>query len=149
MDRGDLGKAEADLILAEPRAFVPDDGLVCDLNDRGKKKVPARQPAGFEFFRQHQRNLIRKSTYARSKLSNHGWTGINTDWDLNDETQRRGECYLPLGLKRQRTAAVQNRKRSTTPLWGVAYPSVEQARSIFAEAATRLTSAHLEGLSMV
>jgi hypothetical protein len=48
MDGRDLGDADADLVLAEPRAFVPDDRLVRHLDDGGEKKIAARPPARLE-----------------------------------------------------------------------------------------------------
>ena len=53
VDGRDLGDADADFVFAEPRAFVPDDGLVRHLNDGGKQEIPARPPACLECLRCH------------------------------------------------------------------------------------------------
>src|SRR5665213_982955 len=57
MHRRDLGDADADLVLAEPRALVPDDSLVRHLDDGGEKKISVRPAARFEKFRSHSRTL--------------------------------------------------------------------------------------------
>ena len=53
MHRRDLGNADADFVLAEPRTLVTDDRLIRHLDDGGKQEIPARPPAGLKCFRRH------------------------------------------------------------------------------------------------
>jgi hypothetical protein len=57
VDGRDLGDADADFVLAEPRPLVPDDRLVRDLDDRREKPIPGRQPARLKCFRSHEPTL--------------------------------------------------------------------------------------------
>ena len=45
-----LRDADADLVAAKPRPFMPDDRLVRHLDNRGEKKIAARQPARLKCF---------------------------------------------------------------------------------------------------
>ena len=45
-----LRDADADLVAAKPRPFMPDDRLVRHLDNRGEKKIAARQPARLKSF---------------------------------------------------------------------------------------------------
>lgn len=53
VDRGDFGDADADLVLADPRAFAPDYGFIRHLNVRGEEQIAASQAAGTKDFRWH------------------------------------------------------------------------------------------------
>lgn len=64
MDGRHLADADADLVLAEPRAFVADDGAVRHLDDRGKKMVSQGPPAGLKFFRFHAGTVTRNPFFA-------------------------------------------------------------------------------------
>lgn len=50
MDGRDLGDADADFVLAEPRPLVPDDGAIRNLDDGGKEKIATRPAARLKFF---------------------------------------------------------------------------------------------------
>ena len=50
VDGRDLGDADADFVLAEPRPLVTDDGAVRNLDDGGKKKIAASPAARPKFF---------------------------------------------------------------------------------------------------
>jgi len=58
MDGGDLGNADADLVLAEPRTLVADDRAVGHFDDRGEKMVPPGPAAGAKRFRVHTATVI-------------------------------------------------------------------------------------------
>jgi hypothetical protein len=60
MHRGDFADADANLVLAEPRTLVPNNRLVRHLDDRGKKKIPARPSACLKYFRSHDDTVIQK-----------------------------------------------------------------------------------------
>ena len=48
-----LARADADLVFAEPRPLVADDGDIGDLNDGGEKKISLGPPAGFKCLGRH------------------------------------------------------------------------------------------------
>src|ERR1700733_15261682 len=54
MHRRDFRDADADLVFAEPRAFVAHDGLIVHFDDGGKKRIPARPAARRKFFWFHE-----------------------------------------------------------------------------------------------
>src|ERR1017187_7145704 len=55
VDGRDLGDADADFVLAEPRPFAADDRLVRHFDDGGKQEIPARPTARLKCFRSHDR----------------------------------------------------------------------------------------------
>ena len=57
----DLGNGDADLVLAEPRAFAADDRPVRDFDDGAEQMVAMRPPAGFENLRSHDGSIVKSS----------------------------------------------------------------------------------------
>ena len=60
VDGRDLEDADADFVLAEPRTFMPDDGLVGHFDDRGEKMIPVRPATRLKDFRIHAASVLQK-----------------------------------------------------------------------------------------
>jgi hypothetical protein len=72
----DLGDADANFVLAEPRAFAPDDRFVRHLDDGGKKKIPVRPAARLKCFRRHIGNVN-----LQKRLGNCIWVSVVTQFN--------------------------------------------------------------------
>ena len=73
MHRCNFGNADADFVLAEPRAPVADDRLVRDLDDRAEQMISARPPACLEQFCIHTAIAIENIGLGNLNWRNGAW----------------------------------------------------------------------------